>query len=295
MNAPPTVQATSSTRRATPATPATPRPRRSEQTVESTRLADLERRVAQIEQSTLVSNAQVPSNLRDFPEYNSFLQIYLKEAYNALGEEWDLDGSLQKNATNKRILQRIKERALANPFFRESMGLLNTGGMSRNQDKVVTRIIRNQLNHLKRVLKERDLPEEKKTKVNLDKKMNQRKKRKLENRKKEFGRMDDQLHVVLSGEEPLPKEECALLLVKEAMSDEEDDELVRDTVAMTFLVKRPKWRSEKVNKLFQHLDDLHVRNIRQHYQQKERSAVEEVEVELSAELRRILPSWAIKE
>lgn len=45
----------------------------------------------------------------------------------------------------------------------------------------------------------------------------------------------------------LTKEECAPLLLKEAMSDEEDDEVIRDHVAKNFKVMRPSWRSAKVS------------------------------------------------
>ena len=60
----------------------------------------------------------------------------------------------------------------------------------------------------------------------------------MSNRRKAFDRLPGDEHVVvrMDGEpdKALSKVECALLLDKEAMSDEEDNELVRGSVARTF-------------------------------------------------------------
>ncbi|CAO3613480.1 unnamed protein product [Mucor hiemalis] len=288
--APPTVQSTAGSTRITPRTTG----RQSD----NARLVELERRVGAIEDNALAPTIrQVPTGLRTMQEYNRSLKDHLTEAYEKTGETWDLNSSLKDNSTNERILGKIKDIFLQMDFARFTMGDSMVSGTfkSSNHKKVVEKVVRNQLAHLKRTEKAKSLPAERKARMALKKKMNERKLRKLRFRQQEFGRLNDQLPVVISGEEPLSHEECAPLLVKEAMSDEEDDEMVRGTVAKTFKVKRPNWRSERVNKLFQHLDDLHVGRITQHYQQKERSGVEVVAVELSAELRRSLPAWAIRE
>lgn len=74
----------------------------------------------------------------------------------------------------------------------------------------------------------------------------------MRNRKETFERLADYLPIVIEASPviSLVKEECSPLLSKEVMSEEEDDEMVRDTrVAMSFKVKRPKWRSEMVSTL----------------------------------------------
>lgn len=198
---------------------------------------------------------------------------------------------------NKALYEEIMQLALRMDFVKDNLGDPMRPGVfkSDTHKKRAKNIVRNQFKAKQDNLKKQGFSEERRSRTSLGQKMNARKNRKLERRVKEFNRLPEGFPIALDDGDRVTKAECTPLLVKEAMSDEEDLEMVRGNVAKTLKVKRPSWRSNKANKLFEHLDDLHVSRRRQYCQEKERAAVEEVEVELPAALRRSFPPWAVRQ
>ncbi|CAO3613475.1 unnamed protein product [Mucor hiemalis] len=262
----------------------------------------------------------VRPRLRDRTGYNSQLKYHFKLAYHRAVGTWDFTKSM-KSDENILVLNEVKAIALQMPIINRIMaGTIDPDSYNNEWlEQTVEGVIRNQFDNLRKAEKKRALPAEVKSRKAVERRMIERKNRvseinrklftfdkrdgsndifivlqKLKHRREAFERLNDQLPIELDDGVTLERGECLPLLIKEVMSDEEDGEMFREGVASSFVVKRPRWRSDKVNRLFNYLDDLHRDGSTQFHQQRDRS-VEVVAVDVSDELRRRLPSWAVEE
>ncbi|CAO3621642.1 unnamed protein product [Mucor hiemalis] len=234
------------------------------------------------------------NRVRDREGYNSQLRYHFKLAYERAVGRWDLDKSM-KSSENIAVLNKIKAIALQmDPVKRYMASNTDPNAYSGTLEQTAEMVIRHQFDNLRKSANKQKMAAEERRRLSDKRKQIERKNRKLANRNAAFERLDDQLPIELDDGVMLERGECLPLLNREVMSDEEDGQMVGEGVASSFVVKRPRWRSDKANRLFSYLDDLHRNNSSQYHQRRDRS-VEVVDVDVSDELRRRLPSWAVEE
>ncbi|GAN07130.1 hypothetical protein MAM1_0150c06622 [Mucor ambiguus] len=185
--------------------------------------------------------------------YDAYLE---DDAVNEEATGWSFISSFMESSKNQEITAYIRERIIAEG------GCVGAGPrLSRAEEDEILYRVRNFFNDQKAKDQQSRLPEEEKKKMLNIKKMNTRRDRKLKWRKAAYNACREQLD---DGQFGTPEEQKAMLNTKYFSEDEDGEFDETRNRLLEFQVMTPSWRSTKLNKFYQQLDEIHESELRKH-------------------------------